>query len=93
MSSSNHNDDEVTAQRGQSKGDKAKKRMLDFIDARDGWTKPKRIKKASLVNENDFESQLIDKDAQLNAQLCIRINLRMYSIACSQEGVFVTCAR
>jgi hypothetical protein len=71
MSSSNHNDDEVTAQIGQSKGNKAKKRMLDFIDARDGWTKPKRIKKASLVDENDFESQLFDKDAQLYAQLCI----------------------
>lgn len=71
MSSSNQNDDEVTAQRGQSKGDKTKKRMLDFIDTCDGWTKPKHIKKASLVNENDFESQLFNKDAQLYAQLCI----------------------
>jgi hypothetical protein len=71
MSSSNHNDDVVTAQRNQGKGDKAKKRMMDFIDARDGWTKPKRIKKASLVDEKDFETQLFDNDAQLYAQLCI----------------------
>jgi hypothetical protein len=50
---------------------KAKKRKLDFMEARDGWTKPKRIKKASLVDENEFVSGLFDNDAQLYAKRCL----------------------
>ena len=63
--------DAATLQRDQSKGKNAKKRKLDFIEARDGWTKPKRVKNASLVDENDFVSDLFDNDAQLYARLCI----------------------
>ena len=44
---------------------------MDFIEARDGWTKPKSVKKASLVDENDFVSELFDNDAKLYARLCI----------------------
>jgi hypothetical protein len=50
---------------------KAKKRKLDFMEARDGWTKPKCIKKASLVDENEFVSGLFDNDAQLYAKRCL----------------------
>jgi hypothetical protein len=71
MSSANNEDNEITAQQGQSKGDKAKERKLDFIKACDGWTKPKRVKKASLIDENDFVLELFDNDAQLYARLCI----------------------
>jgi hypothetical protein len=70
-SSSNDNADDATLHRDQSKGNKAKKRKLDFIEARDGWTKPKRVKNASLVVENDFVSELFDNDAQQYAILCI----------------------
>jgi hypothetical protein len=70
-SSSNDNADDATLHRDQSKGNKAKKRKLDFIEARDGWTKPKRVKNASLVVENDFVLELFDNDAQQYAILCI----------------------
>jgi hypothetical protein len=44
---------------------------MDFIDGRDGWSQPKRMKNASLVDENDFVSTLFDNDAQLYAQRCL----------------------
>jgi hypothetical protein len=56
MSSPNNSANAATLQRDQSKGNKAKKRKLDFIEARDGWTKPKHVKNASIVDENDFVS-------------------------------------
>jgi hypothetical protein len=56
--------DDATLHRDQSKGKKAKKWKLDFIEARDGWTKPKRVKNLSLVARNDFVLELFDNNAQ-----------------------------
>jgi hypothetical protein len=54
LSSTNNSADATTSQIYPNKGNKAKKRKLDFIEACDGWTKPKRVKNASLIGENDF---------------------------------------